>query len=239
MPPASVMPAGRSASRPFAPVSWYGTCPRSGRRRIAAPGGGQASTSGTAALLTLGAASAAAAIVAGIDLLWPVIAAPLLFEGLSSLLQAKILVPLVPTLARSTTAGRLTGSASTLPAAVAGVAAALPLGDRWPEPAKDRAGILGGDGGHRRALRHRLRTIGHGSGGAGDCPRCGRRAPGSGPPPPGPDRHSSPPTATSCCCFTRPARHAAWTAAGAAATRGGRRGCSASSLGTGAFSTVP
>ena len=49
---------------------------------------------GDSGALTLGAASAAAAIVAGIDLLWPVIAAPLLFEGLSSLLQAKILVPL-------------------------------------------------------------------------------------------------------------------------------------------------
>ena len=49
---------------------------------------------GDSGALTLGAAAAAAAIVAGVDLLWPVIAAPLLLEGLSSLLQAKILVPL-------------------------------------------------------------------------------------------------------------------------------------------------
>ena len=49
---------------------------------------------GDSGALMLGAASAAAAIVAGVDLLWPVIAAPLLLEGLSSLLQAKILVPL-------------------------------------------------------------------------------------------------------------------------------------------------
>ena len=49
---------------------------------------------GDSGALVLGASSAAAAIVAGVDLLWPVIAAPLLFEGLSSLLQAKVLVPL-------------------------------------------------------------------------------------------------------------------------------------------------
>ena len=49
---------------------------------------------GDSGALMLGAASAAAAIVAGVDLLWPLIAAPLLLEGLSSLLQAKILVPL-------------------------------------------------------------------------------------------------------------------------------------------------
>ncbi len=49
---------------------------------------------GDSGALILGASSAAAAIVAGVDLLWPVIAAPLLFEGLSSLLQAKVLVPL-------------------------------------------------------------------------------------------------------------------------------------------------
>lgn len=49
---------------------------------------------GDSGALVLGASSAAAAIVAGVDLLWPVIAVPLLFEGLSSLLQAKVLVPL-------------------------------------------------------------------------------------------------------------------------------------------------
>ena len=49
---------------------------------------------GDSGALVLGAASASAAIVAGVDLLWPLIAAPLLLEGLSSLLQAKILVPL-------------------------------------------------------------------------------------------------------------------------------------------------
>ena len=49
---------------------------------------------GDSGALMLGAASAAAAIVAGVDLLWPLIAAPLLLEGLSSLLQAKILVPM-------------------------------------------------------------------------------------------------------------------------------------------------
>ena len=36
---------------------------------------------------------AVAAIVAGYDLLWPLIAAPLLLEGFSSLVQARILVP--------------------------------------------------------------------------------------------------------------------------------------------------
>ncbi len=49
---------------------------------------------GDSGALFLGAISASAAIVAGIDLLWPIIAAPLLLEGLSSLLQAKLLVPL-------------------------------------------------------------------------------------------------------------------------------------------------
>ena len=49
---------------------------------------------GDSGALVLGTSSAAAAIVAGVDLLWPLIAAPLLLEGLSSLLQAKILVPL-------------------------------------------------------------------------------------------------------------------------------------------------
>ena len=49
---------------------------------------------GDSGALFLGAASAVAAIVAGVDLLWPIIAAPLLLEGLSSMLQAKILVPI-------------------------------------------------------------------------------------------------------------------------------------------------
>ena len=49
---------------------------------------------GDSGALTLGAAMAVAAIVAGYDLLWPLIAAPLLLEGFSSLIQFKILVPL-------------------------------------------------------------------------------------------------------------------------------------------------
>lgn len=48
---------------------------------------------GDSGALLLGAGSACTAIVAGMDLLWPVIAAPLLLEGLSSLVQAKLLVP--------------------------------------------------------------------------------------------------------------------------------------------------
>lgn len=49
---------------------------------------------GDSGALFLGATSAVTAIVAGVDLLWPIIAAPLLLEGLSSFLQAKVLVPL-------------------------------------------------------------------------------------------------------------------------------------------------
>ena len=49
---------------------------------------------GDSGALTLGAAMAVAAIVAGYDLLWPLIAAPLLLEGFSSLVQVKILIPL-------------------------------------------------------------------------------------------------------------------------------------------------
>ena len=49
---------------------------------------------GDSGALALGAAGAGAAIVAGFDLLWPVIAAPLLLEGFSSLIQAKVLVPM-------------------------------------------------------------------------------------------------------------------------------------------------
>jgi UDP-N-acetylmuramyl pentapeptide phosphotransferase/UDP-N-acetylglucosamine-1-phosphate transferase len=49
---------------------------------------------GDSGALTLGAAMAVAAIVAGYDLLWPLIAAPLLLEGFSSLIQFKILIPL-------------------------------------------------------------------------------------------------------------------------------------------------
>ena len=48
---------------------------------------------GDSGALTLGAAMAIAAIVAGYDLLWPLIAAPLLLEGFSSLIQVKILIP--------------------------------------------------------------------------------------------------------------------------------------------------
>ena len=50
---------------------------------------------GDSGALTLGAAMAVAAIVGGYDLLWPLIAAPLLLEGFSSLIQFKILVPLI------------------------------------------------------------------------------------------------------------------------------------------------
>ena len=50
---------------------------------------------GDSGALTLGAAMAVAAIVAGYDLLWPLIAAPLLLEGFSSLIQVKILIPLI------------------------------------------------------------------------------------------------------------------------------------------------
>ena len=49
---------------------------------------------GDSGALTLGAAMAVAAILAGYDLLWPLIAAPLLLEGFSSLIQFKLLVPL-------------------------------------------------------------------------------------------------------------------------------------------------
>ncbi len=49
---------------------------------------------GDSGALTLGAAMAVAAILAGYDLLWPLIAAPLLLEGFSSLVQVKILIPL-------------------------------------------------------------------------------------------------------------------------------------------------
>ncbi len=50
---------------------------------------------GDSGALTLGATMAVAAIVAGYDLLWPLIAAPLLLEGFSSLIQVKILIPLI------------------------------------------------------------------------------------------------------------------------------------------------
>ncbi|MBM4438637.1 MAG: hypothetical protein FJ029_15750, partial [Actinobacteria bacterium] len=48
---------------------------------------------GDSGALAGGALAAVAAIAAGVDLLWPVIAGPLLLEGLASLLQAKLLVP--------------------------------------------------------------------------------------------------------------------------------------------------
>ncbi len=48
---------------------------------------------GDSGALLLGAGAAMTAIVAGLDLLWPIIAAPLLLEGFSSLVQAKLLVP--------------------------------------------------------------------------------------------------------------------------------------------------
>lgn len=50
---------------------------------------------GDSGALTLGATMAVAAIVAGYDLLWPLIAAPLLLEGFSSMIQVKILIPLI------------------------------------------------------------------------------------------------------------------------------------------------
>ncbi len=48
---------------------------------------------GDSGALTLGAGMAAAAIAAGVDLLWPLIAGPLLLEGFASLVQSKLLVP--------------------------------------------------------------------------------------------------------------------------------------------------
>ncbi len=50
---------------------------------------------GDSGALTLGATMAVAAIVAGYDLLWPLIAAPLLLEGFSSMIQVKILIPFI------------------------------------------------------------------------------------------------------------------------------------------------
>lgn len=50
---------------------------------------------GDSGALMLGATMAVAAIVTGYDLLWPLIAAPLLLEGFSSLIQFKILIPLI------------------------------------------------------------------------------------------------------------------------------------------------
>ena len=49
---------------------------------------------GDSGALLLGSAMAASAIAAGFDLLWPLLAGPLLLEGFSSLIQAKLLVPL-------------------------------------------------------------------------------------------------------------------------------------------------
>ncbi len=49
---------------------------------------------GDSGALALGMGAACSAIVAGADLLWPIIAGPLLLEGFSSLVQAKVLVPL-------------------------------------------------------------------------------------------------------------------------------------------------
>ena len=49
---------------------------------------------GDSGALLLGSAMAASAIAAGFDLLWPLLAGPLLLEGFSSLIQAKLLVPI-------------------------------------------------------------------------------------------------------------------------------------------------
>lgn len=49
---------------------------------------------GDSGALVLGVGAACSAIVAGADLLWPIIAGPLLLEGFSSLVQAKMIVPL-------------------------------------------------------------------------------------------------------------------------------------------------
>lgn len=67
------------------PSRWAPSSP--GARRVAR------AYLGDSGALALGAAGAGAAIVGGFDLLWPVIAAPLLLEGFSSLIQAKVLVP--------------------------------------------------------------------------------------------------------------------------------------------------
>ena len=48
---------------------------------------------GDSGALTLGVSMATAAIVAGFDLLWPLIAGPLLLEGFASLVQSKLIVP--------------------------------------------------------------------------------------------------------------------------------------------------
>jgi UDP-N-acetylmuramyl pentapeptide phosphotransferase/UDP-N-acetylglucosamine-1-phosphate transferase len=48
---------------------------------------------GDSGALLLGSAMAASAVAAGFDLLWPLFAGPLLLEGFSSLIQAKLLVP--------------------------------------------------------------------------------------------------------------------------------------------------
>jgi len=48
---------------------------------------------GDSGALILGASMATAAIVAGFDLLWPLIAGPLLLEGFASLVQSKLIVP--------------------------------------------------------------------------------------------------------------------------------------------------
>ena len=49
---------------------------------------------GDSGALLLGSAMAASAVTAGYDLLWPLVAGPLLLEGFSSLIQAKLLVPI-------------------------------------------------------------------------------------------------------------------------------------------------
>ena len=185
---------------------------------------------GDSGALVLGASSAAAAIVAGVDLLWPVIAAPLLIEGLSSLLQAKVLVPSVPTVAQSAAAGRFAGSAPAIPPAAAGIAAALPLGDRRPKSAKDRAGLLDRHRRRRRALCSRIRADTDGVGGAGNCPRRSRGRGVLG------RRHVDPTgirfgRRRLLAAVSRPAHPVARMAARAASARRGRRGCRKGSRG--------
>ena len=73
----------------------------------------------------------------------------------------------VPTVAQSAAAGRFAASAPAIPPAAASLTASLPLGDRRPKSAKDRAGLLDRHRRHRRALCSRIRADPDGVGGAG------------------------------------------------------------------------
>ena len=103
---------------------------------------------------------AVAAIVAGYDLLWPLIAAPLLLEGFSSLVQARILVPAWRRLVdpRAPDGTPLPYQRFPLPAARG--PPALPLGTPGSGPTLHRAALLdqyisGNRGGSRCRARVR------------------------------------------------------------------------------------